>query len=168
MIIVALGANLPSDYGEPTQTLQAAVKAIEAAGISVLSRSSIWLTAPVPYDPEVPDYHNAVIQVDTDQKPHDLLQTLLDIEQDFGRVRTVKNAPRLLDLDLIAYNDDIIRDGETLIVPHQRMHERTFVLKPLEEISKKWTHPVAGQNLAELVQTLPVDQQAKKLEGILL
>ncbi len=134
----------------------------------MLQRSSVWLTAPVPFDPDVPDYHNAVIAVKTDMAADDLLQLMLDIEEEFGRVRSYKNAPRLLDLDLIAYNDDVIKDGERLIVPHPRMHERSFVLSPLFELSDFWTHPVSGQNISKLVQGLPVDQEAKKLEKVSL
>ena len=168
MIIIALGANLPSRFGAPSETLRAAVKALEERDVKVLQRSSIWLTAPVPFDPDVPDYHNAVLSVETDLPADDLLQLMLDIEADFGRVRSVKNAPRLLDLDLIAYHADIIRDGERLIVPHPRMHERAFVLKPLEELDEKWTHPVSGHDVSNLLHLLPPGQEAKRLEGVSL
>ncbi|NQZ13320.1 MAG: 2-amino-4-hydroxy-6-hydroxymethyldihydropteridine diphosphokinase [Alphaproteobacteria bacterium] len=168
MIIIALGANLPSRFGEPADTLRIAVRAIESVGISVVARSSIWLTAPVPFDPDVPYYHNAVIAVETNLLASDLLQVMLNIEEDFGRVRSYKNAPRLLDLDLIAYNNDVIKEAERLIVPHPRMHERSFVLSPLEEISQNWTHPISGQNIKKMVHDLPADQEAEKLEGVSL
>lgn len=170
MILIALGANLPSRYGAPAQTLRAAREALAAIeGIELVASSRIWLTAPVPFDAEQDWYHNAVIQIKTNQTPHDLLATLQSIEGEFGRVRTVKNAPRLLDLDLIAYNDEEIRDSETLIVPHPRMHERLFVLKPLEDISNVWTHPILGHGVADMVRDLPLEilkeQEAKPLEN---
>lgn len=168
MIIIALGANLPSRFGEPADTLKIAVRAIESVGISVTHRSSIWLTAPVPFDAQVPYYHNAVIAVETELSADELLQVMLNIEEDFGRVRSYKNAPRLLDLDLIAYNDEVIKDGERLIVPHPRMHERSFVISPLQEVDENWTHPISGQNLTEMVHDLPADQEAEKLEGVSL
>lgn len=164
MILIALGANLPSRYGTPAQTLQAAQDSLAEAGLVILQRSRIWLTAPVPFDPEQDWYHNAVIDVETALSPHDLLALMLDIEEDFGRVRTIKNAPRLLDLDLIAYHDEIIKDGDRLIVPHPRMDKRLFVLKPLEDVSSNWTHPVSGHNLAKMLHDLPAGQEAKPLE----
>ncbi len=168
MIYIALGANLPSQFGAPAQTLSRAVEVLVARGVKVIQRSSVWLTAPVPFDPDVPDYHNAVIAVETDLSADDLLGLMLDIEAEFGRVRSYKNAPRLLDLDLIAYHDEAMKDGERLIVPHPRMHERSFVISPLQELSGKWTHPILGQNISVLIQKLPVNQEAKILEGVSL
>lgn len=168
MIYIGLGANLPSEFGTPMQTLKRSVDVLEERGVHVVKRSSVWLTAPIPFDPEVPDYHNAVIAVKAALSAHELLQLMLEIEEEFGRVRSYKNAPRLLDLDLIAYHDDIIREEERLIVPHPRMHERLFVLSPLAEISNNWTHPYLDQNISELVQDLSADQKAKRLEGVSL
>lgn len=164
MILIALGANLPSRYGDPAQTLEAAKAALADHNVIILQNSRIWLSAPVPLNPDQPWYHNAVIDVETSLSAQDLLNTMLEIEADFGRVRGEKNAPRLLDLDLIAYHDEVIEDGDTLIVPHPRMNERLFVLKPLEDISKGWTHPVLGQNIAEMIHNLPEGQKAKPLE----
>lgn len=166
MILIALGANLPSRYGTPIDTLTAAREALQAAGVSVIGSSHIWLTAPIPFDPEQDMFHNAVISVETDLDAHDLLKAMLQVEEDFGRVRTVKNAARLLDLDLIAYNDEIIKDGERLIVPHPRMHERLFVLKPLEDVSDNWTHPISGLDVAKMCNDLPGEQDVKRLNNV--
>lgn len=165
MIFIALGANLPSQYGTPADTLKAAERAIEVCGINIVQSSRIWLTAPVPFDPTQDWYHNSVIAVETDLAPDDLLQAMLDIEEEFGRVRTVKNAPRLLDLDLIAYHDEIILDGERLIIPHPRMHERLFVLRPLSDVDDKWTHPDLGLTIDAMIANCSDDQQAKPMEG---
>jgi len=161
MKIVALGANLPSDYGTPVQTLAAAAKAMEEKGICITAYSRIWKTAPVPFDPAQPWYHNAVIAVDTDKSAHALLAMLLSIEEEFGRVRTVKNAPRLLDLDLIAYDGLVLSDGPQIIVPHPRMQDRGFVLLPLNDIANDWVHPQTNQTLSKLIAALPADQQAE-------
>lgn len=168
MKIVALGANLPSSHGTPAQTLKAAVRAIADKGIEIVAASHIWKTAPVPFHPDYPWYHNGVIAVETDWSAHELLQTLLGIEQDFGRVRTVKNAPRLLDLDLIAYDDEIILDRPELLVPHPRMHERAFVLMPMSDITKEWVHPQTGVTLRALLAHVPEDQKAEQTAEILL
>lgn len=165
MILIALGANLPSRYGTPAETLLNAYEAIQEKGVRILQKSRIWLTAPVPFDPDQDWYHNSVISVETDLSPSDLLDLMLSIEAEFGRVRSIKNAPRILDLDLIAYHDKIIRDGERLIVPHPRCHERLFVLRPLADVSKVWTHPILGHEVSDMLQNIPPDQQAKPMEG---
>ena len=165
MILIGIGANLPSRYGPPLETLKAAKDAMTKHGIVLLQSSHVWLTAPVPFDPDQDWFHNAVIDIETDLPAQDLLKILQEIEEDFGRVRSVPNAPRLLDLDLIAYHDDIIEDGKTLIVPHPRMHERLFVLKPLEEINPNWLHPVLKASVAKMLDKIDIEQEAKMLEG---
>jgi len=165
MILVALGANLPSRFGTPSQTLYAALKALMVAGIKPVQVSRVWKTKPVPYVEGYPWYHNAVCEVDTDLEPMDLLDALLDIEADFGRVRTIQNAPRVLDLDLIAYDDEIIREGEKLIVPHPRMQGRAFVLMPMADFIDDWAHPESKKTLEQLLAALPADQIAEPIEG---
>ena len=169
MIIIALGANLPSGHGSPLETLQAAVRVIDGASINVTKASRVWLTAPVPFDPDQDWYHNAVIAVETDLTPQALLENLITIEERFGRVRSVKNAPRVLDLDIIAYNDEVIEEGERLILPHQRMHERLFVLKPIEDIAPEWSHPKLNLTIDEMLDKyVDTDQKAQVLEDTLL
>ena len=165
MILIALGANLPSEHGTPAETIQAAYVALEKCNVSIVTRSRIWLTAPVPFDPTQDWYHNAVVHVDIDLSPDDLLQTMLDIEEDFGRIRTIKNAPRVLDLDLIAYNQELIKEGERLIVPHPRMQERLFVLRPLQDIDTNWVHPSSRRCVSEMIESCDDFQQAKPMEG---
>lgn len=161
MIIIALGANLPSSHGEPHETLAAAISALRRDGdLKISGESSIWITAPVPLSDQ-PWYHNAVVTVTTDLSPFALLERLQDIENEFGRVRSIRNAPRVLDLDLIAYKDVIIEKPE-LIVPHPRMHQRAFVLLPLQEIAPDWTHPLTKENLPALIATIPPEQQAQR------
>lgn len=163
MILIALGANLPSRYGSPQQTLQAARAAMAARGISITRISRTWLTAPVPVSDQ-PWYHNEVACVETALSVFRLLEALQDIENEFGRVRSFRNAPRLLDLDLIAYHDDIVNKPE-LIVPHPRMHRRAFVLLPLLDICAEWRHPLLGMSLNELIANLPADQQARPMDS---
>lgn len=159
MIFVALGANLPSAYGAPHETLAAAMKALDRDGLRVVACSSVWLTAPVPVSDQ-PWYHNAVVAVETAFSPYALLEKLQGIENEFGRVRTVRNAPRVIDLDLVAYGDQIL-DRPELIVPHPRMHQRAFVLLPLREIAPGWMHPISGATLNDMIGIIPADQQAR-------
>lgn len=163
MIFIALGANLPSRFGSPHDTLQAARNAMAQRGIAIAATSRTWLTAPVPLSDQ-PWYHNAVVRAETVLSPFRLLETLQRIENDFGRVRTVRNAPRILDLDLIAYGNEILSKPE-LIVPHPRMHKRAFVLLPLREVAENWEHPGLGMTLDDLITNLPGDQEAVPMEA---
>ena len=164
MIIIALGANLPSEYGTPEETLYKSVETIQARGIDVLVRASVWLTAPVPVS-EQPWYRNAVISVRSDMDAPDLMLVLHEIEEEFGRVRGEPNAPRVLDLDLIAYHNEIIEE-EGLIVPHPRMYQRAFVLMPLAEIAPDWVHPVLHAHLGTLIAEIPEGQKAMRGEKL--
>ncbi len=156
MIVIALGANLPSSAGAPAETLAAALAALEEAGVRVEKRSRWYRSAPVPASDQ-PDYVNAVVLVATALDPKALLALLHRIETRFGRVRGAKDAARTLDLDLLAY-DDIVGDGaDGLVLPHPRLHERAFVLRPLAEIAPGWRHPTLGLTALALAKNLPPD-----------
>jgi len=159
VILIALGANLPSHYGSPQETLEAAVLALDNAGINVVARSNIWVTEPVPVSDQ-PLYRNAVVQVHTKLEPKELLTLLHSIEADFGRVRHERNEARVLDLDLLSYNDVVIHEEGGMQIPHPRMHERAFVLIPISEVSQSWIHPVLQKTADELLDILP-DQSFK-------
>lgn len=164
MILIALGANLPSKYGTPRDTLREALKAMEYAGLKPVSVSRLWLTAPVPVSDQ-PWYHNAVAAIETDLPPLELLAVLQKIENEFGRVRDVRNEPRVLDLDLLAYDDQIL-DVPGLSLPHPRMHERAFVLLPLRDIAPDWQHPMRYDTLSDLIDAIPDDQKAEPADHV--
>lgn len=153
MILIALGANLAGPYGSPEETLKMAMMTLENAGVQIIAKSSIWVTKPVPASDQ-PLYRNAVVAVRTKRIAADLLDLLHAIEADFGRVRMERNEARILDLDLIAYNDTVIHSAD-ISIPHPRMHERGFVLVPLCEINAQWRHPVLQKNAEELLALLP-------------
>ncbi|MAE51504.1 MAG: 2-amino-4-hydroxy-6-hydroxymethyldihydropteridine diphosphokinase [Micavibrio sp.] len=153
MILIALGANLKGPYGPPENTLKMALVTLENAGVHIVGKSRIWVTEPVPVSDQ-PLYRNAVIAVQTKRSPIDLLELLHTIEADFGRVRSERNAARILDLDLLSYNDVVIHD-ECISIPHPRMHERAFVLVPLCEVNSDWVHPVLQKTANELLSMLP-------------
>lgn len=164
MILIALGANLPSKFGTPRDTLKEAVKAMGAAGLKIAAVSRLWLTAPVPVSDQ-PWYHNAVAAIETDLPPLELLAKLQKIENEFGRVREVRNEPRVLDLDLLAYHDQIL-DLPELILPHPRLHERAFVLLPLRDIAPDWQHPLRYEKLSDFIDAIPDDQKAEPAEYV--
>ncbi len=168
MILVALSANLPSRFGSPQQTFHAALKAMEQAGITSIQPSRIWKTAPWPYNETDPWYCNAVCVVETKLGPREVLTVLLNIEKEFGRVRLEKNVSRSIDLDLIVYDNQIIRSGLELIVPHPRMQDRAFVLMPMSDVFHgDWQHPETNVTLDDMIAAIPrtKEHEATPIEG---
>jgi 2-amino-4-hydroxy-6-hydroxymethyldihydropteridine diphosphokinase len=133
---VALGSNLNNPEG---QILRAFQSIEQLPNTQLMKKSSLYKTAPIGYDAQ-PDFINAVAEIITDLSPQDLLQHLLNIEQRFGRERPFPNSPRILDLDLLLY-DDLTLSTHDLTLPHPRMHLRGFVLLPLAEIAPALTLP---------------------------
>lgn len=160
LILVAIGANLPSRFGPPVAACAAALAALEARGIHVLRRSRWWESAPVPVSDQ-PWYVNGVAVVETALPPAGLLAELHAVEEVMGRVRTVRNAARVIDLDLLAYGTEVL-DGN-LVVPHPRLSERAFVVLPLAEVAPDWRHPATGATVAEMAAGLPPGQDIRPL-----
>ena len=145
---IALGSNL----GDSRAILEEAISILAATpGITLLAKSSWYQTLAV--GPPQPDYINGCALVQVAFSPQVLLETLLAIEAQKGRIRTERWGARSLDLDLLLY-DDLILDTPTLTIPHPRMRERAFVLVPLAEIAPDWIDPVTGKAIAELVKAV--------------
>ena len=161
MILIALGANLASAAGGPQQTLEAALKRLEANAVRVVARSRWYRTAPVPVSDQ-PWFVNGVARVETTLEPAALLALLRRVEEEFGRQRTVRNAARTLDLDIIDY-DGRVENTLELTLPHPRMQDRAFVLLPLAEIAPAWRHPTLGKTVESLVLALPPEQKAETM-----
>jgi len=161
-IYVGLGSNLPSPtHGEPRAVLEASLRLMAEAGVHIVARSSWWRTAPVPVTLDQPWYTNRVVEIATAPPPPELMTLLLDIEARLGRTRDQRWEARVIDLDLIDY-DGRIEPGPTAILPHPRMGERGFVLKPLAELAPAWRHPVTGAAIAALIAALPAEQVVEK------
>ena len=126
---IALGSNIDDPEGQVKRAFDAIAK---LPGTRVLARSKLHRTKPVGYANQ-PDFVNAVVLVDTSLAPRELLDGLLAIEQAHGRVRTIPNGPRTLDLDIILYGNRKV-DEPGLTIPHPRAREREFVMKPLREV----------------------------------
>lgn len=153
-ILIALGSNLSHPvWGEPPLILAAAINFLEKEEIYTRAQSSIWSSAAWP-DPRDPRYANAVIAVETILPSDQLLQRLHSVEAAFGRDRYAVNAPRTLDLDLLAYGGEVRPGPQGPVLPHPRLHDRGFVLRPLAEICPDWHHPASGQGLAALLAAL--------------
>jgi 2-amino-4-hydroxy-6-hydroxymethyldihydropteridine diphosphokinase len=160
-ILIALGSNLRHvSYGRPRAVVQAAITELEDSGIEVIAVSRAYRTVPV--GPPQPAYINACLAGVTSLSPDAVLHLLHAIERKFGRLRRRRWGPRVLDLDLIGW-DDLIQPsrhvwhrhqrlpaGGGLALPHPRAHQRPFVLIPLAQVAGRWRHPVLGCTAAEL------------------
>jgi 2-amino-4-hydroxy-6-hydroxymethyldihydropteridine diphosphokinase len=126
---IGLGANL----GDARQTIAAAIQTLrESSGVLALRQAPLYSSDPV--DAQGPIFINTVVAIDTTLEPLSLLDLLQAIEQEHGRERPYRNAPRTLDLDLLLYGTQTI-DTPRLSVPHPRMHQRAFVLRPLQDLA---------------------------------
>jgi 2-amino-4-hydroxy-6-hydroxymethyldihydropteridine diphosphokinase len=137
---VALGSNLAEPEAQVRQAFAALARLPRTR---LLAQSSLYRSAPVGFA-EQPDFINAVALIATETAAHDLLESLLEIERGFGRIRDFRNAPRILDLDLLLYGDSMLHEAG-LTLPHPRMHERAFVLLPLLEIAPDCVIPGKGR-----------------------
>ncbi len=167
MILIGLGANLSSrQYGSPRATLGAALEQLQAHDVEITGRSPWYRSAPVPVS-EQPWYVNGVASVTTRLSADALLETLLDVEAGMGRQRSTPNAPRILDLDLLAYDqlsiDKTTAGGIHVAVPHPRMTDRAFVLLPLRDVAPTWRHPTLSGSLAELIEALAPGQSTEPM-----
>ena len=158
-VFVALGSNLRGNFPSTAALLEAALARFSAAGLEVVRRSSWWRSASWP-DPTKPDYLNGVVLVETMLDPQETLTALRDIEARFGRERTRANAPRTLDLDLIAHGGAVTASAN-LDLPHPRAAERLFVMGPLAEIAPDWVHPVLGETAKALAVHANVGADAR-------
>jgi len=143
-VLLGLGANL----GDPRAQLAGAVRAISRF-VSELRVSSTYRTEPVGHADQ-PDFYNQVVRGTTTLAPEELLDRVLAVEREMGRARTFRNAPRLIDIDILAYGDEVIH-GERLTVPHPGIAHRGFVLHPIAEVAPEWRHPELGQTAREML-----------------
>jgi 2-amino-4-hydroxy-6-hydroxymethyldihydropteridine diphosphokinase len=162
-IIIGLGGNL-NDAGTPcAQTLAKAASAFGGFGLKVKAKSSLWRSQAWP-NPDDPPFLNAVAIVETQLDPAELLERLKALEAAHGRCAAGLNAPRTLDLDLIAYGRRIV-STERLELPHPRAAERLFVMGPLAEIIPTWRHPFLGLTAQALAARASVARDAAPVEA---
>nr|WP_298919648.1 2-amino-4-hydroxy-6-hydroxymethyldihydropteridine diphosphokinase [uncultured Roseobacter sp.] len=173
MALIALGSNTSSPLGDPTETVRKGVLAL-VESLGVIRRVSKYYRTPAFPAGNGPDFVNAVVCLETDLPPEDVISRLHEIEAEMGRSRKTRWAPRTLDLDLIALGNHVLPDADThriwrdlpldqqmerapelLILPHPRVQERAFVLVPLADVAPGWVHPATGRSVKEMLAALP-------------
>jgi 2-amino-4-hydroxy-6-hydroxymethyldihydropteridine diphosphokinase len=157
MILIGLGANLTSSVGAPDATLRGAIAELAAHGIGLVQVSPFYRSPAWP-DPRDPAYANAVASIETDLSPQELMARLHETETAFGRMRSARNAPRTLDLDLLDYRGVVDRGPPTL--PHPRAASRNFVLIPLRDVAPGWKHPVSKKGINALIAALSEEERS--------
>lgn len=148
-VYIAAGANL----GNKEKTLKEAISKINERKDCIVTKvSNFYTTDPVGYENQ-DKFVNCVFEIDTLQRPDELMNTLLEIEQEFKRERIIRWGPRTLDLDIIFY-DDIISYDEHVLIPHPRAHERQFVMKPMCDINPYFVHPIYRKRVMDISNEL--------------
>ena len=149
---LAIGSNL----GNKINNIEVTKFELEKYSIKILKSSSIYISESWP-DPDMPNYMNIIIKIETSLVPLELLKICNLIELKLGRVRSQKNAPRTCDIDIIDFDKKILNEkNDKLILPHPCMNKRNFVLLPLFEIDKSWKHPESKISIVNLINSLPI------------
>jgi 2-amino-4-hydroxy-6-hydroxymethyldihydropteridine diphosphokinase len=158
---IGIGSNL----ADPRRNCLEAIERIgRIEGCNITSVSGLYLTEPVGVKAQE-WYINGAVSVSTGLSPFDLISRLLDIEAEMGRVRTMKWGPRVIDLDILLFGQDIINE-KVLTVPHPMMHLRRFVMAPMADLAPDLMHPVLGKTMVELYMEIAPDGQViKHVEG---
>tara|TARA_B110000263_G_C15261147_1_gene488893 strand:+ start:79 stop:594 length:516 start_codon:yes stop_codon:yes gene_type:complete len=157
MIILGIGSNLSSKFGDRFKNIELAVSFIESHDIKILKKSSFYETPSYP-NKNNPKFINMIVSIKTNLKSLELMSLLLSIENKLGRLRGKKNDPRTCDLDIIDYNNEVLNfvfDNNNFFSPHKNLSNRNFVLYPLREILPLWKHPVTNESIDTLILKLP-------------
>jgi len=154
-VYIGIGANL----GNREENVRRAIELLKKT-VKVLAVSSMYETEPM-YVESQPWFINCVVKAKTDLLPRELLESLKRVELTLGRREGERYGPRVIDLDILLYGDQIVKDGD-LVIPHSKMQERAFVLAPLSEIEPDLVHPALGKSASRLFKELHTEKKIKK------
>ena len=166
MIILSLGSNLSSSYGNRFQNIDLAILNLEVHGIQIIKKSSYYETPSYP-NKNNPRFINVIISVKTDLSPDGLMSVLIGIEEKLERKRNKKNDPRTCDIDIIDYNNQVLDfkyKNLNITIPHKKLIFRNFVLLPLQEISPEWKHPITKENIRTIIDNLSEEDKKSILK----
>jgi 2-amino-4-hydroxy-6-hydroxymethyldihydropteridine diphosphokinase len=176
MIIISLGSNVTSRWGDSPTTILRACEELNSASISIIRLSALYRTSPYGIVDQ-PAFINAAAVLDSALSPRALLSLLKKIEAKAGRRSSLRWGPRQLDLDIIDYKAQVFSwhkrshhrlgyTSHTLILPHPEVQSRIFVLRPLQDIAPTWHHPVTGASVSQLLAKLHFRNEGKILERL--
>ena len=166
MLLLGLGSNLSSSFGDRFENLNLAISYLETYQIKIINRSSFYETPSYP-DIKNPKFINLVVDVSTYLPPEDLASVIIFVEKKLEREKIKKNEPRTCDIDIIDYNGKVMEfTYKNLIfkVPHEKLIYRNFVLFPLQEIAPKWAHPKTKDSIDVLINKLSNEEQKSILK----
>jgi len=149
-VFLGIGSNL----GLRELNCSSSIELLEKRGFIVRARSSLYETEPWGVADQ-PKFINMAVHITTGLPPREVLRRLKEIEREMGRTETLRWGPRIIDLDILLY-DNLVLNESDLVIPHPRMHEREFVLKPLSEIAPDTVHPVTGKTIKKLLAELKI------------
>tara|TARA_B110000438_G_scaffold303481_1_gene365167 strand:- start:1743 stop:2255 length:513 start_codon:yes stop_codon:yes gene_type:complete len=161
MIILGIGSNLKSSFGDKINNIDLAISYLDAYGIKTIKMSSYYESESYPNKND-PKFINVIVSVETALPPIDLMSILIFVEEKLGRKRLKKNEPRTCDIDIIDYNQQILNftyNEEELIIPHKKLQFRNFVLYPLNEIFPEWKHPRTNEKIKALIEKLSIEDR---------
>ena len=166
MLLLGLGSNLSSNFGNRFENIDLAISYLQSHKIQLLKKSSFYETLSYP-DIKNPKFINVVIGVLTHLSPEKFASVLISIEETLERKRNKKNEPRTCDIDIIDYNGRVMDFSyKSLIfkVPHEKLIYRNFVLFPLQEIAPNWIHPITKEKIIDLIAKLPEEDRKSILK----
>ena len=166
MIILGIGSNLSSNFGDRFKNIDLAITSLNGYGILVKKQSSYYESLSYPNKND-PKFINVVVEVETILPPEDLASVLIFIEESLERKRFKKNDPRTCDIDIIDFNNSVFNfkyNNLEFSVPHKSLTKRNFVLLPLREIAPNWKHPESGDQIIDLIEKLSSDDKKSILK----
>ena len=166
MLLLGLGSNLASNFGNRFENIDLAISYLQSYEMQLLKKSSFYETLSYP-DINNPKFINVVVEISTNLSPEDLASVLIFIEKKLERKRNQKNEPRTCDIDIIDYNGKVMDFSyKSLIfkVPHEKLIYRNFVLFPLQEIVPNWVHPITKEKISNLIAKLPEEDRKSILK----